>query len=75
MQSVEGQINLRRKQVEEWIQKCESIETECAAYGEALGGYVKATGSSVSGLRKEQVLPKRYERLSEYHEKLRQVSV
>ncbi|KAJ7040686.1 microtubule associated protein [Mycena alexandri] len=40
---------------------------------EALGGNVKATGSSLGELRKEKVLPVRYEMVTEYQEKLRQL--
>lgn len=72
--SVEGQIDLRRKEVDEWLRKCDSIESECVRYSKALGGNIKATGSSVGELRKEQVLPRRYELVTEYQEKLRQVS-
>lgn len=70
---VESQIDYRRKQVDEWMGRCDEVETECIRYSKALGGHVKATGSSVGEVRKEQVLPKRFEMISEYHEKLRQV--
>lgn len=73
MQSVESQIELRRNQVDQWMRKCDSLENECIQYAKALGGHVKATGSSVGELRKEQVLPKRFDIVSEYQEKLRQV--
>lgn len=53
--------------------RCDEVETECIRYSKALGGHGKATGSSVGEVRKEQVLPKRFEMISEYHEKLRQV--
>jgi Ase1/PRC1/MAP65 family protein len=72
MQSVEAQIELRRKQVDDWMQKCDSLEIECIQYTKALGGHIKATGSSVGELRKEQVLPRRFEMVSKYQEKLRQ---
>ena len=70
---VEGQIDHRRKQVDEWMGRCDGVERECIRYSKALGGHVKATGGSVGEVRKEQVLPKRFEMISEYQEKLRQV--
>ncbi|KAJ7768251.1 microtubule associated protein-domain-containing protein [Mycena metata] len=73
MRSVEAQIDTRRKEVENWMEKCESIEAECISYAKALGGNVKATGSSLGELRKEKVLPVRYEMVTEYQEKLRQL--
>ncbi|ESK83169.1 microtubule associated protein [Moniliophthora roreri MCA 2997] len=73
MQSVEAQIDLRRKEVDVWMEKCDSVENECLKYSKALGGNIKATGSSVGELRKENVLPKRYELGTEYQEKLRQL--
>jgi Ase1/PRC1/MAP65 family protein len=75
MQSVESQIELRRQQVDQWMEKCEVLEKECIQYVKALGGHTKATGNSVGELRKEQVLPKRYDMVSQYQEKLRQVCV
>lgn len=74
MQSVESQIESRKKEVEKWVDKCEQVEVQCIRYSKALGGNIKATGSSVGELRKEQALPKRFEMVSEYQEKLRQVS-
>jgi len=73
LQSVETQVELRQKQVEQWIEKCELVEQECLKYSKALGGNIKATGTSVGELRKEMVLPRRYEQATEYQEKLRQV--
>ena len=70
---VESHIEHRRKQVDEWMGRCDVVERECLRYSKALGGHVKATGNSVGEIRKEQVLPKRYEMVSEYQEKLRQV--
>ena len=71
---VELQIDKRRKEVECWMEKCDAIESQCVRYSKALGGNIKATGTSVVELRKEQALPRRYEMISEYQEKLRQVS-
>jgi protein regulator of cytokinesis 1 len=73
MRSVEAQIDSRRKEVRDWLEKCESIEAECVNYTKALGGNIKATGSSLGELQKEMVLPVRYEMVTEYQEKLRQV--
>jgi len=73
MQSVESQIDIRRKQVEEWLLKCSGVEDACVRYGKALGGNVKVAGASLGELRKEQVLPKRYQLVAAYQEKLRQV--
>ncbi|KAK7049972.1 Microtubule bundling protein [Paramarasmius palmivorus] len=73
MRGVEAQIDLRRKEVEVWMEKCDSVENECLQYSKALGGNIKATGSSVGELRKENMLPKRYELGIEYQEKLRQL--
>ncbi|THG96644.1 hypothetical protein EW026_g5225 [Hermanssonia centrifuga] len=70
---VESQIALRRAQVDEWTCKCEEVEKDCLRYSKALGGHMKATGSSVGEVRKEQVLPKRFEMITEYQEKLRQL--
>lgn len=56
------------------MEKCDAIENQCVRYSKALGGNIKATGTSVAELRKEQALPRRYEMISEYQEKLRQVS-
>ncbi|KAG6890033.1 hypothetical protein C0995_012490 [Termitomyces sp. Mi166 len=74
MESVENQIEQRRKEVDHWNEKCETVEAECLRYSKALGGNVKATGSSVGELRKVLVLPKRFEMVSEHQEKLRQAS-
>lgn len=75
MRSVEAQIDLRRKEVDDWMHNCESVEAACMNYAKSLGGNVKATGSSLGELRKQTVLPVRYEMVTEYQEKLRQVCV
>jgi protein regulator of cytokinesis 1 len=74
LQSVESQVNNRRKEVEKWLEKCEIVEKECISYVKALGSNAKSSGSSVGELRGEQVLPKRYELVSDLQERLRQVS-
>lgn len=73
MQSVENHISIRQKQVEEWLEKCSDVEGECVRYGKALGGNVKVAGASLGELRKEKLLPRRYELVTGYQEKLRQV--
>ena len=72
---VERQIDLRRKQVDEWMQKCSVVENDCGRYSKALGGHIKVTGSGMGELKKEHVLPKRYDALTEHQERLRQVSM
>lgn len=72
-QCVEARIDTRRKEVDEWMQKCGDIEEECIRYSKALGNHGKVTGGSVGEIRKEQVLPRRFEMISEYQEKMRQV--
>lgn len=71
--SVEIQVDKRRKEVEYWMELCSEIENQCVRYTKALGGNIKATGSSIGELRKEQALPKRHDLIAEYQEKLRQV--
>jgi protein regulator of cytokinesis 1 len=73
LQSVESHIDNRRKEVEAWLEKCVAVENECVQYSKALGGNVKSAGFNVGELRKEQVLPKRYEFITEHQENLRQV--
>ncbi|PCH37199.1 hypothetical protein WOLCODRAFT_140758 [Wolfiporia cocos MD-104 SS10] len=68
---VESQVNLRRKQVDEWVQKCDGVEEECIQFTKALGGNSKATRTSLGEIRKEPVLPRRYEVICEYQAKLR----
>ena len=70
---VERQIDARRKEVDHWMGKCEEVEKQCIRYANALGGHAKASGSSVGEIRKEKILPKRFERITEHQEKLRQV--
>jgi len=72
--AVESQIEVRRKQVDDWIGKCEGVESGCARYSRALGTHAKVAGS-LSDLKAEKVLPRRYESATAYQEKLRQVSL
>ena len=74
-QCIESQIDLRRKQVDGWMDKCALVEEECLRYGRALGGHLKSSGTSVGEIRKEQVLPCRFQLITDYQEKLRQVSL
>ena len=71
---VERQIDLRRKQVDEWMENCVVVENDCSRYSKALGGHIKVAGSGIGELRKEHILPKRYDALTEHQERLRQVS-
>lgn len=73
---VEDQIDVRRKEVKLWMEKCESVEEECGGYYLALRSYATAKGitGSVADARKEPILPRRHEMLIELQEKLRQVS-
>ncbi|KAL4266299.1 MAP65/ASE1 family protein [Pleurotus pulmonarius] len=73
IQSVESQVEGRRKEVEDWMAKCDGVEAECLKYCKSLGGNIKATGTTLGELRKEQVLPRRFELVSEHQEKLRQL--
>ncbi|KAI0087221.1 microtubule associated protein-domain-containing protein [Irpex rosettiformis] len=70
---VESQVSARKQQVDEWMGRCDEMESNCIRYGKALGNHVKATGSSVGEIRKEQVLPRRFDMITEYQEKLRQL--
>ncbi|KAG1761631.1 microtubule associated protein-domain-containing protein [Suillus occidentalis] len=70
--AVESQIEVRRKQVDDWIGKCEGVESGCARYSRALGTHAKVAGS-LSDLKAEKVLPRRYESATVYQEKLRQI--
>ncbi|KIJ62270.1 hypothetical protein HYDPIDRAFT_114762 [Hydnomerulius pinastri MD-312] len=70
--AVESQIDVRRKQVEEWEEKCDDVEIGCSRYSRALGTNAKVAGS-LSDIKAEKVLPRRYERAMEYQERLRQV--
>jgi len=72
--AVESQIEVRKKQVEDWIGKCEGVESGCARYSRALGTNAKVAGS-LSDLKDEKVLPRRYDNAIAYQEKLRQVSM
>ena len=56
------------------MERCGEMEGDCVRYSKALGGHVKAAPGSVGELRKEQVLPKRFELITEFQERLRQVS-
>jgi protein regulator of cytokinesis 1 len=74
-ETVEKQIEGRREEVENWMKKCDDIERDCLRRNKALGASSKSIGASVGELRKQQVLPVRYEMLNQYQEKLNQVSL
>ncbi|KAI0071602.1 hypothetical protein K474DRAFT_1668836 [Panus rudis PR-1116 ss-1] len=71
-QCIEGQIDIRKKQVDEWMMKCLEVEDNCLRYGRALGNHAMKAGS-VGEIRKELVLPRRFELVSEFQEKMRQL--
>ncbi|KAI0030908.1 microtubule associated protein-domain-containing protein, partial [Vararia minispora EC-137] len=71
--AVEDQIEGRRREVDDWVARCDEAEDECARYAAALGAGVKGLGASVLEARKEAVLPRRYEIVTEVQEKLRQL--
>lgn len=73
VEGIEQQIDLRRKEVDSWSERCDVVENECIRYSKALGGSTKVTGVSVGELRKEMVLPRRYEMATVHQEKLRQL--
>lgn len=70
--AVESQIDVRKKQVEEWEVRCEEVEIACSRYARALGTNAKVAGS-LNEIKSEKVLPRRHERAIEHHERLRQV--
>ncbi|KAG0694297.1 microtubule associated protein-domain-containing protein [Suillus ampliporus] len=70
--AVESRIEVRRKRVDDWIGKCEGVESGCTRYSRALGTHAKVAGS-LSDLKAEKVLPRRYEGATVYQEKLRQI--
>ncbi|KAI0055291.1 hypothetical protein BV25DRAFT_1895369 [Artomyces pyxidatus] len=72
-QCIEDQIDGRRKQVHGWVARCEEVEEECHRYGVALGSSVNLGAGTVGELKKEQVVPRRYEMLTALQEKLRQL--
>ncbi|KXN82934.1 Anaphase spindle elongation protein 1 [Leucoagaricus sp. SymC.cos] len=73
VQGVELQVERRRREVDEWMARCDEAENECIRYSRALGGNVKSTGATIGELRKEAVLPRRCELVTEHQEKLRQL--
>jgi protein regulator of cytokinesis 1 len=73
--TVDAQLSARREQVEQWMQKCAAVESACGRYCTALGTHVKAAGPSLKEIRTQTVLPRQYELLSSYQEKLRQVQL
>ncbi|KAH9975460.1 microtubule associated protein-domain-containing protein [Lactifluus volemus] len=70
---VEDQISSRKKQVHELEERCENLESECHSYSIALGPSAKGLEITATELRREPVLPRRYDQLAELQEKLRQL--
>lgn len=70
---VEKQIEGRREEVEIWMKKCDEVERDSLRMNKALGSHSKSIGASVGELRKQQSLPVRYDMISQYREKLKQV--
>jgi protein regulator of cytokinesis 1 len=71
---VERRVDLRCKQVGEWMEKCVVVESDCTRCSKALGGHIMVTGTGIGELRKEHDLPIRHDTLAEHQERLRQVS-
>ena len=69
---MEEQIDGRRREVEQWMLRCEEAEAECVNYNAVLGS-AKGSGCNFGDIRKEHVLPRRYELLTEMQERLRRV--
>lgn len=70
---IEDQISSRRKQVHELEERCENLESECHRYSAALGPSAKGLEITATELRREPILPRRYDQLAELQEKLRQL--
>jgi protein regulator of cytokinesis 1 len=71
--TIDATVAARRNELDVWLEKCDAVDKECAQYARALAGNAKATGDSLADLRREKVLPVRYNAFSEHREKLRQV--
>ncbi|KAF8496347.1 microtubule associated protein-domain-containing protein [Gautieria morchelliformis] len=70
---VDRKIGERQQEVTQWMNKCDLHEDECVKLTRALGSHVKNVTGSVGELRKQQVLPKRFEYLTVYQDKLQQL--
>ncbi|KAG8880514.1 hypothetical protein FRB98_005042 [Tulasnella sp. 332] len=71
---VEGQITRRRQEVDAWMGKCKEVEAECLELVKCLGGNARSSQQqSVGELRKIQILPRRYEQLVAFQERLLQL--
>ncbi|KIJ49148.1 hypothetical protein M422DRAFT_161626 [Sphaerobolus stellatus SS14] len=71
--TVDQKIDERRREVEEWMDKCAALESECLKYNKALGAHAKGIAISVGELRRNQVLPKRFQDLIVYRDKISQL--
>ncbi|KAG1813548.1 uncharacterized protein BJ212DRAFT_397221 [Suillus subaureus] len=67
IKAIKSQIEVRRKQVEDWIGKCEG-GSGCARYSKALATYAEVAGW-FSDLKAEKVSPRRYESAIVYQQK------
>ncbi|KAG8945513.1 hypothetical protein FRC04_000716 [Tulasnella sp. 424] len=72
-QVVDGQLDRRKKEVEDWVTKCESVERECEDLRRALGGNNRASLEDAEEVHQVEVLPERHERLVLQRDKLHQV--
>lgn len=52
---VDKKIEERRIEVDEWMNKCEEIESVCIRFTKALGSHAKTLANTVGELRKQQV--------------------
>ncbi|KLO17899.1 hypothetical protein SCHPADRAFT_845934 [Schizopora paradoxa] len=72
-ETVESQVQKRRNEVDEWMKKCDELERECSRYSKALGGHIKSIGATIGELRKQQVLPVRFEMVNQFRDKVDQL--
>ncbi|KAG8986502.1 hypothetical protein FRB90_003970, partial [Tulasnella sp. 427] len=72
-QVVDGQLDRRRQEVDEWARKCECVERECEDLRRALGGNNRVSLANAEDVGHIEVLPERHERLVGQRDKLHQV--
>ncbi|KAG8935183.1 hypothetical protein FRC01_007416 [Tulasnella sp. 417] len=72
-QVVDGQLDRRKKEVEDWAVKCEGVERECEDLRRALGSNNRASLVTAEEVNHIQVLPQRYDCLVLQRDKLQQV--
>ncbi|KAH8823156.1 microtubule associated protein-domain-containing protein [Flagelloscypha sp. PMI_526] len=76
IEAVEQQVEIRRKEVADWVTKCESVEAQWTQYIVHLGGFVKERdkhGPSLDDIRRETILPRRYEQGRKAGERVKQL--